>query len=186
MVNVDLVSSSSSLSLFLLSFTETSTEVTPAIDFTKSSFTTQNRRNDNPPEIKESNNDTFQQLPVSSELPAPYHLPAIRTNDTKRVLLMTYMRSGSTWTAAILNQSDSTFYIYEPFFIIVKQGYYKLDRVCFNDNSCRLVCSFLSFCFVLFCLYLRPKQKWCDWSYSTLSRIWQSSYIFSFQTCFLN
>ena len=53
------------------------------------------------------------------------------------VLLVTYARSGSTWLGQITNQIRNSFYIYEPFQYIIKEGYYKTNQVCFNNNTCR-------------------------------------------------
>lgn len=53
------------------------------------------------------------------------------------VLLVTYMRSGSSWLGDITQQAKDSFYVYEPFQTIINQGYYTNGLVCFYDDTCR-------------------------------------------------
>lgn len=56
---------------------------------------------------------------------------------TTYVLLVTYARSGSTWLGDITNQAKNTFYVYEPLFRIIVEGYYAKNLVCYNNDTCR-------------------------------------------------
>ncbi|CAC5364139.1 CHST1 [Mytilus coruscus] len=55
------------------------------------------------------------------------------------VLLVTYLRSGSTFTADLIQQASDMFYIYEPLKPYVKgQHYFTMDSVCHTINgTCR-------------------------------------------------
>lgn len=91
---------------------------------------------------------------------AEKNLDKLRLNTTTNhtfVLLVTYARSGSTWLGEITNKAESTFYVYEPLFRIVVEGYYKKGVVCFNNNTCRYevhTCTILEV-FVYNCLLTR-------------------------------
>ena len=55
------------------------------------------------------------------------------------VLIVTYLRSGSTLTAEIIENGDGVFYVYEPlrFFMPQLFGYFGKDGLCFaNNNTC--------------------------------------------------
>ena len=53
------------------------------------------------------------------------------------VLLVTYMRSGSSWLGDITKQAEGSFYVYEPFQFVIEQGYYTNGSVCFYNDTCR-------------------------------------------------
>ncbi|OWF53613.1 carbohydrate sulfotransferase 5-like [Mizuhopecten yessoensis] len=60
------------------------------------------------------------------------------TNVTK-ILILTYMRSGSSFVAESLQQGyNDTFYSFEPFWEIYKKGYITPERVCHRDNRCSM------------------------------------------------
>ena len=65
-------------------------------------------------------------------------LPQKSVTSSVPVLLVTYMRSGSSWLGDITSQAKNSFYVYEPFQNIIKQGYYTSGLVCFyNYDQCR-------------------------------------------------
>lgn len=55
------------------------------------------------------------------------------------ILLVTYLRSGSTFTADLIQQASNVFYVYEPLKPYVRgQHYFTLDSVCHIINgTCR-------------------------------------------------
>lgn len=53
------------------------------------------------------------------------------------VLLVTYMRSGSSWLGDITKQAKDSIYFFEPFQFIIEEGYFTTDHVCFYNNLCR-------------------------------------------------
>ena len=59
------------------------------------------------------------------------------SRNTTLILLVTYLRSGSTWLGEITKQAKNSFYTFEPFQAFIKQGYYANDSVCFNNDTCR-------------------------------------------------
>lgn len=53
------------------------------------------------------------------------------------VLLLTYLRGGSTFLADILQQSPGVFYLYEPLKPFITQAYYTDDSICSIHGSCQ-------------------------------------------------
>lgn len=77
---------------------------------------------------------------MPDEYYAEPRLENLRVNasaDRMFVLLVTYARSGSTWLGDITSRADNSFYVYEPLFRIIVEGYYKKGVVCFNNDTCR-------------------------------------------------
>ena len=56
---------------------------------------------------------------------------------SKPVLLVTYMRSGSSWLGDITKQANDSIYVFEPFKRIIDQGYYTDGHVCFYNDTCK-------------------------------------------------
>ena len=56
---------------------------------------------------------------------------------SKHVLLVTYMRSGSSWLGDITKQANDSIYVFEPFKRIIDQGYYTDGHVCFYNDTCK-------------------------------------------------
>lgn len=55
------------------------------------------------------------------------------------ILLLTYMRSGSTFTADVIQQSPDVFYLFEPLRAFTNQFYYTQSKLCsFTDKGCRI------------------------------------------------
>lgn len=55
------------------------------------------------------------------------------------VLLVTYMRSGSSWLGDITQQAKDSIYFYEPFQFMIEEGYYTNGLVCYYNDKCRWV-----------------------------------------------
>jgi len=70
--------------------------------------------------------------------------------DTKKnkILLISYMRSGSTFTSEVLNQGGQVFFSFEPFWGVYRKMYRTNDKVCHRDGSCRYIL-LLNICFIL-------------------------------------
>ncbi|XP_060066357.1 carbohydrate sulfotransferase 5-like [Ylistrum balloti] len=57
-----------------------------------------------------------------------------------KILILTYMRSGSSFVAESLQQGyTNTFYSFEPFWEIYKKGYITPDKVCKRTNRCSMI-----------------------------------------------
>nr|XP_022291966.1 carbohydrate sulfotransferase 1-like [Crassostrea virginica] len=55
------------------------------------------------------------------------------------ILLLTYMRSGSSFTADVIQQSPDVFYLYEPLKAFTNQFYYTQSKLCsITDKGCRV------------------------------------------------
>ena len=58
-------------------------------------------------------------------------------NDRKCVIILAYLRSGSTFTADVIQQHPDIYYLYEPFYSTIGQQYYTNNGVCrFLDGNC--------------------------------------------------
>jgi len=53
-----------------------------------------------------------------------------KESKTIDVLILTYMRSGSTFTADILQQAPDVFYVYEPFKAVAMDGFFRPNLFC--------------------------------------------------------
>ena len=53
------------------------------------------------------------------------------------VLLVTYMRSGSSWLGSITSKAPGTFYLWEPLMHLIDEGYITNGSVCMNNDICR-------------------------------------------------
>lgn len=53
------------------------------------------------------------------------------------VLLVTYMRSGSSWLGDITQQAKDSIYFFEPFQFMIEEGYYSNGLVCYYNDKCR-------------------------------------------------
>lgn len=69
-------------------------------------------------------------------------------NGMPNVLLLTYLRSGSSFTGALFQKSPNTFYLFEPIQHLLKSvnqanAYYIMDYVCTQSGNCRYIFPYL-------------------------------------------
>ncbi|XP_033764199.1 carbohydrate sulfotransferase 5-like [Pecten maximus] len=63
-----------------------------------------------------------------------------KSTQATKILILTYMRSGSSFVAESLQQGyNHTFYSFEPFWEIYKKGYITSDKVCHRNNRCSMI-----------------------------------------------
>ncbi|KAK3103845.1 hypothetical protein FSP39_022393 [Pinctada imbricata] len=69
----------------------------------------------------------------------PFQAFANRNSAVKFILLMSYMRSGSSMTSELLQQSEYTFFMFEPFWGVYGSAHRRPNVVCAQDlsNSCK-------------------------------------------------
>ncbi|XP_063410464.1 carbohydrate sulfotransferase 3-like [Mytilus trossulus] len=54
-----------------------------------------------------------------------------------KIVIASYMRSGSTFTSELIQQGKNVFFVFEPFHGIYHQQYRRKDSVCTRDGACR-------------------------------------------------
>ncbi|XP_069112428.1 carbohydrate sulfotransferase 1-like [Argopecten irradians] len=63
-----------------------------------------------------------------------------KSSEVSKILILTYMRSGSSFVAESLQQGyNHTFYSFEPFWEIYKKGYITPDKMCYRTNRCSMI-----------------------------------------------
>lgn len=77
----------------------------------------------------------FEPLPTVPYITIPKDPPL---NRRAPILLLTYLRSGSTFTADVIQQSPDVFYLYEPLKAFTDQFYFTQSKLCsFTNKGCR-------------------------------------------------
>lgn len=74
---------------------------------------------------------------VIQEAPAFLQNAHFNMTSSTPVLLLTYMRSGSTWLGSITNRAPGAWYLWEPLFHLIDEGYITNGFVCMNNDVCR-------------------------------------------------
>ena len=87
-----------------------------------------------PNETMHKNNLLIKQGREFSDFIQQHHDTMMSSN---LVLLVTYMRSGSSWLGDITKQAQDSVYFFEPFQYMVQEGYYTNGSVCYYNNICR-------------------------------------------------
>ncbi|XP_052083608.1 carbohydrate sulfotransferase 1-like [Mytilus californianus] len=54
-----------------------------------------------------------------------------------KIVIASYMRSGSTFTSGLIQQGRNVFFIFEPFYGIYFRNYRTKDSVCSREGECR-------------------------------------------------
>lgn len=65
--------------------------------------------------------------------------PLKAQNKVSKILLMTYMRSGSSFVGELMKFGGNVFYVYEPFWSVYEKTFRTDTEVCHRNGTCQLV-----------------------------------------------